>query len=82
MTNAEAINRFFYWSMNYDGSLDWIKEIFPEYLVDHFTSKFKMLYNRYGSMGVIPAFYGELDTENRQKLIDWVLENYTSEVRL
>ena len=69
--------------MNFDGSLDWIDKIWGDCgLANHFKDKFTEAYNKSGSMGVVNAFYGELDDENRRKLIVWVMENYNNEIPL
>lgn len=34
------------------------------------------------SRGLIIAFYTELDANNRQKMLDWILENYNDEQRI
>ena len=77
-----AINKFFYWSMNFDGTLDWIDEIWDKNMADHLREKFMAMYDTYGAMGVINGFYGELDTENRRKLIQWVMDNYNNEIKI
>ena len=38
--------------------------------------KFSFLYEKYGSNAVMNRFFVELDQENQQKLIDYVMNNY------
>lgn len=51
-------------------------------LAKHFRDKFNALYERYGAMGVMPAFYAELDNGNKVKLLEYILENYNDEQKL
>lgn len=51
-------------------------------LAKHFRDKFNALYKHYGSMGVMPAFYAELDNTNKVKLLEYILENYNDEQKL
>lgn len=79
---ADAINKWFYFSMNYpDRFIDkcWIDN--PG-LAAHLTGKFKLYYDDYGPYGVINAFYAALDEGNRKKLLMWVLNNYYDEITL
>ena len=91
-----AINKWFYYAMNYnvvpmivsdfEGErteyLPDCFEAFPKYLRMHLKGKWDDLYERYGSRAVLMAFYAELDGNNRQLLMGWVLENYNNEVKL
>ena len=81
-TSLNAINKFFYFSMNFP--YNFIEKVWENepYLAKHLRGKFEGLYRLYGSYGVINAFYGELDTNNRIKLMDWVMNNYDGEIKL
>lgn len=72
---CKAINKFFYFSMNYP--YNFIEEVWKDEpgLASHLRAKFDDLYERKGSYGVINAFYAELDGTNRMKLMLWVLDN-------
>ena len=79
-----AINKFFYFSMNYPSNF--IQKVWgestPYSLSAHLQEKFNDLYDKYGSYGVMNAFYGELSTNNRVKLMDWVMDNYNDEQKI
>ena len=51
-------------------------------LADHLQEKFNALYQHYGAMGVMPSFYAELDSNNKVKLLTYILENYNDEQKL
>ena len=42
------------------------------WLAEHLQTKFNSLYDKYGAMGVIPAFICELDSGNEQRLYDYI----------
>ena len=77
-----AINKFFYFSMNYP--YNFIDKVWAddEWLAKHLREKFEGLHQLYGSYGVINAFYGELSTNNRIKLMEWVMNNYNDEIKI
>ena len=91
-----AINKWFYYAMNYnvvempvadfDGEhTEYLPDCFlafPKYLRMHLKGKWDYAYETYGSRAVLMAFYAELDGNNRQLLMEWVLENYNNEVKL
>ena len=64
----------------YDGpitkSLPSFFEVFNLNLRAHLAGKWNSNYETYGSYGVFPAFYGELDNHNRAKVLKWINENY------
>lgn len=82
-----AINKFFFYSMNYKcdtmeingetKSVPTFFNAFPAYLRGHLLAKFNDCYDKYGCHGVMMGFYGELDGGNRRKLLDWILDNYS-----
>jgi hypothetical protein len=78
----KAINKWFYFTMNYPD--DFIEKVWAdeEWLVEHLKGKFRHYYEDYGSHGVLSAFYAALDNGNRIKLLTWVMENYNSEQEL
>lgn len=88
---AIASNKFFYYVMNYEHSKityptihsgevsNYLPEFFnafDKYSIEHLYGKFKYFHEKYGSYGAIMAFYGELDGDNRWKLMKWINENY------
>lgn len=73
----EAITKWMYWIWNFES--DFVKTVFGdegEWMVKHLQAKFNYAYERYGAYGCIPAFVGELDKNHREKLIDWVMDNF------
>ena len=81
-TMMQGINKFFYFAMNYP--YGFIKKVWSddEPLANHLEGKFDALHRSYGPMGVMNAFYAELDGRNRVKLLNWVAENYDDEIEL
>ena len=49
-------------------------------LAKHLASKFKSLYDRHGAIGAIPAFICELDSDNEQRLYDYIDSLYKDEL--
>lgn len=91
-----AINKWFYYAMNYrvvevevstfDGDTKmWLPDFFnafPKTMRAHFASKWNYGYEEYGSRAVLMWFYGELSTNYRIDLMEWVLENFNDEQKL
>ena len=79
-----AINKWQYFMYNYP--YNFIESVWgerkPYNLTDHLSNKFDALYESKGSYGVIPAFYAELDGNNKKRLMEWVLNNYNDEQKL
>lgn len=74
-----AIINWMYWLWNFNATGDFIQQAFSnegEMMVQHLRGKFDWAYKTYGAYGCIPAFFGELDTKHRKKLIDFVCDNY------
>lgn len=69
------IKKWIYWGFNYHDPREWMG-IFEGAPQEHFMEKFDACYSRYGSVGVMNAFFTELDGKNQQKLIDYVMQNY------
>lgn len=96
MTSMVAINKWFYYAMNYNvvpmeiddyagkrtEYLPDCFEAFPKSLRGHLAGKWNYAYDSYGSRAVLMAFYAELDGDNRKLLMQWVLDNYNDEVKL
>lgn len=81
------INKWFYFSLNYvSDNVEVVGDAtiiaptffnaFPKGLRNHLFEKFSYLYEKHGSYGAVNAFYAELDSDNRRRMIDWFLENY------
>lgn len=73
------IINWMYWIWNFNATGDFIRGAFGdegEYMVEHLRGKFDSAYKQFGGYGCIPAFFSELDTKHRQKLIDFVCDNY------
>lgn len=91
MSNFEAINRFFYFSQNYKSDYYkwknmWGEDcsgVYPCFLMevdwtcnrDHIISKWNGVESQ-NSWGRVNQFYAELDTNNRQRLIDYAMEKF------
>lgn len=77
----KAINKFAFYNYNFE--YNFIKKVWGEGpLADHLQSKFNALYERYGAMGCLLAFYAELDSSNKVKLLQYIVENYNDEQKL
>lgn len=71
------ITKWVYWCFNYHYPQQWIPELWGNGAMgEHMMKKFKFLYEKYGSSGVMNRFFVELDQENQEKLIDYVMNNY------
>lgn len=88
MTNKQtsliAINKWMFFCYNYP--YNFIEQVWGKRemfnLTDHLTKKFDALYQTKGAYGVIPAFYAELDGNNKVKLMEWVMDNFNDEQKL
>lgn len=92
MNSFESVNRFFYFSMNYPVNFfrwtDMWGNIHEDYLPDfimciewtcgheHMINKWKRTESDFGSMGRMNAFYADIDSDNREILVNWIMENY------
>ena len=67
----DAIKTWCYWCSNWGVPSEWIHEIWPGCLGDHFFAKFahECKYD-------MTRFYRELSYDNQRKLSAWVLQNY------
>lgn len=82
ITAINAIQKWNFYCYNFEYDFierAWIDEPF---LARHLRSKFNALYERYGAMGVMPAFYAELDSNNRVKLLTYIMNHYNDEQKL
>ena len=77
-----AINKWMYFIYNFP--YNFIEKVWADDagLANHLKGKFQSAYDRYGSYGCVPAFYGELDMNNRKKMMQWVMDNYNDEQKL
>jgi hypothetical protein len=92
----QAINKWFYYAMNYNVTPVEIEDYngnrteylpdffnaFPKNMRGHFANKWNSLYDKYGSRGVLMAFYAELSSNYRKDLMGWILDNYNGEQKL
>ena len=92
-----AINKFFFYAMNYpcirieyhsiDGTdkYDYLPDFFKAfdyYLIEHLKGKWNYACDKYGGYGAMMQFYGELDGTNRQKMLKYIVENYNDEQKI
>ena len=77
-----AINKWMFFIYNFPS--DFIEQIWghDKSLVLHLKGKFAYAYKDYGAYGCIPSFYGQLDNNNRKKMMQWVMENFNDEQSL
>ena len=80
----EAMNKFVFFALNFPS--DFITKIWgenkPMSMAEHFTQKFRHLYELYGSRAALIAFYAELSDGNREKLLEFILNNFDQEQKL
>lgn len=71
-----GINKWFYFCNNYD--YYFIEKIWGRdtLIGKHLRSKFDHKCDN------MDDFYAKLDTENRRRLLDWVMDNYTDEIKI
>lgn len=96
-TSIVAINKFFFYAMNYpcirieyhsiDGTnkYDYLPDFFKAFdfhMIEHLRSKWLNACERTDSYGYIMKFYGELDGSNRQKMLTYIMENYDDEQKI
>ena len=75
--DESPITKWVYWCFNYHYPQEWIPQLWGTGAMgDHMMKKFSFLYEKYGSNAVMNRFFVELDQENQQKLIDYVMNNY------
>ncbi len=77
-----AINKWMFFIYNYPS--DFIDKVWADepYLVKHLKGKFNYCYETIGAYGAIPAFYAELDSKNKVKMMSWVMDNFNDEQKL
>ena len=96
--SIKAINKFFYYSMNYpiirieypsiDGTwkYDYLPDFFkalPINMVEHFRGKWLTAVDgNRDSYGFINKFYAELDSNYRADILRYIMENYNGECRI
>lgn len=97
-TAITAINKWFYFAMNYESvSHEWTsingelrREHIPIFLkevkwtcnLDHMFSKWNMATGLHDASAYLMDFYAELDNNNRIALLEWVMANYNSEKKI
>lgn len=93
-----AINKWFYFAMNYETiSHEWESisgerrvEYLPRFLkeakwtcnLDHMLAKWNMATQSKNPYAYLMNFYAELDEANRKALLEWVMENYNGERKI
>ena len=92
-----AINKFFFYAMNYpcvpityksiDGTekkayLPSFFKAFPPYLVEHLKGKWECACSQCGSYGAMMKFYGELDGDNKIRMLNHIIDTYNGEQKL
>ena len=70
-----VVKNWVYFTFNYP--MGFVKDVFNS---EHLQGKFSSAYERYGSMGVLPIFWANLDGNNRRILSLWVKNNYFNEI--
>lgn len=81
-TSLIAINKWMFFIYNYPH--DFIERIWAAepWLAAHLRGKFNGYYDANGAYGAIPSFYAELDSNNKIKMMSWVMDNYNGEQKL
>jgi len=72
----KVINHFVYFTFNYPNNFMDAFGHKDNHIRKHIEEKFDSYYKKYGSYGVMIKFWIELDGDNRNKLADWIKENY------
>ena len=77
-----AINKWMFFIYNYP--YNFIEKVWADNpsLIEHLKGKFDRFYKTHGPYGVIPAFYGDLDMNNRKRMMQWVMDNFNDEQKL
>lgn len=70
------IEKWNYWCANYD--YDFIDKVWSDNknMAKHLSDKFDAFYNSVGPYGVMLKFYLALDSGNKRKLEEYVMNNY------
>ena len=94
--SAQAINKFFFYSMNYETDIVEFdsfglvcRDYLPTFFRDiqwtcntaHMVGKWKSI-EETDSYGRMNRFIAELDGTNRVKLFEWIMDNYKGEPKL
>lgn len=92
-----AINKFFFYAMNYpmveveyksiDGKmkkryLPSFFKAFPTFIVEHLIGKWEYAYEQCGCYGSVMKFYGELDSNYRNMMLNHIIETYNDEQKI
>lgn len=90
----EAINKFMFHSWNYtsvpvqlfNGQTvyvpEFVKEVDWTCNLDHMASKWVNCTECGNPHAYISKFYGELGSENRKLMIEWILQHYNNEIKI
>lgn len=68
-----VVRNWVYFTFNYP--MGFVKDAFDN---SHFESKFTSSYDRFGSMGALVNFWGNLSGDNRLVLSTWIKNNYVN----
>lgn len=80
-TTYAAINKVLSWVMNFDTSMRWMESVWPE-KHEHMKRKLTDMCNLYGGMAAPVVFYLEICTEDKIRLLDYIMDNYKGESKL
>jgi len=72
----DAMNSLFVWNFNYDHNF--IEKVWGKgtVIANHLQAKFSSIYKAKGSYAAGMVFVGELDTENRAKLFEFIVKRH------
>lgn len=74
MNNLKAVDKVIMFGFNYNHNF--IEECWGDSnITNHLQSKFLGIYDKVGSNAVFNIFYSQLDSENKEKLINYILNN-------
>lgn len=71
----DSVNKFAQFQLSYDHGF--IAKAFAErgHLIEHLERKFLYFHEKYGAPAAVIMFWCELDTQNRNILVDYVLNH-------
>ena len=73
----QVVNHFVYFCLNYPQNFfDAFGHGKDDMIRKHIEDKFNKAYDKHGSYGAMVKFWTDLDGKNKDKLADWIKENY------